>query len=1077
MPSHPQQRMNGERPEDRQRVAHRFSGGEHEFPANSPPLDYRGTSIPISAVCSKIPKSSLACVLSCLLPVIAAAESPSATDPIASRLQASMIWIGSAPPDKQVYAVFRKTLDLPDKPDAARLRLFADSRYILWINGRYVDRGPCRFDPIAPEYDTLDVRPFLRKGKNALAVLVHHYTDGKERGHGDFSGRIMRHAPGLTAQLDVKLPRGATQSLATDDTWRATTKTRFLPSPPSWGSIPDRIDARRDDGDWTLPDFNDAAWELAARIDGSLWGPLRARSIPLLRERNITPLTLIEHSRASADTTATWIWTREDGYAAQKAPRWSAPEGERFFRRTFELPQGATDVLIHATADNELDCFFNGQKVGENHGDMSSWTTMPRMDVTKLASTGRNVIAIRAVNKHYGKASDPAGLLVVVSWRVGSESRHLFSDGSWKASPAAPEGWQRPHFDDAHWPTALPLCPYGQGAWVRNVTNYPTPGISDPTAKPLAEVLPLELPAGHEIVIDAGVMDQAYSVLDFDADDGTELEVLYAPRYLDTGRKPSDVWSQRCLYTARAGRQTYMSGDTFGFKYMVLRVRTGRAKLHDVKIVSRRYPFDCLGAFACNDPVLTKLWPICVRTVAVCSEDAYVDCATRERVEWMGDSYCDHYPVTRVALAGPGDDGRPYLADPRLMRNMLRHIAQSQQPDGRLKAHHPSNRWDIHGYIEDYACLWASSIRLLYDNTGDLSLARELWPALTAQMKWFLDHRTDTGLVNAREFVFFGNPLCYKVCQGAALNAYVSRALRDSSYLARRLGRTDHADRYAADAEAIARAVNTHLWDESAGTYHGAIMDGKKTPPTAHAAVLCLYHEIAPPDRRESVIRWLLANHEKEGFAPYAHYFLLHELYRMNTDQADRLALSLIRGRYEPMTRGETGTVWESFGGGEWCHQAGAVPAYYLSAYVLGVRMEEPIGKRQLLIEPRLGDLEQASGKVVTELGLVPISWTRHAEDGSLRFRFDVPENTQATVRVPRIANEPVLVLDARRLLPSTPISSILSVSDQGRFIEFRLGPGPHVGLIEPRGETDRPAPTTKQRTETNRSTTERNQK
>ena len=137
------------------------------------------------------------------------------------------------------------------------------------------------------------------------------------------------------------------------------------------------------------PDFDDCAWE-TARIRGRAGvGPLRPRGIPRLRESQVGPFTLLEHCRAEPGAQAArWIWTREPDYPAQRAPRWSAPEGERFFRRHLELPEGASNVVIWATADNELDCYFNGRKVGENHGDIGSWMTLQRMDVTAEVKAG-----------------------------------------------------------------------------------------------------------------------------------------------------------------------------------------------------------------------------------------------------------------------------------------------------------------------------------------------------------------------------------------------------------------------------------------------------------------------------------------------------------------------------------------------------------------------------------------------------------------------------------------------------------------------------------------------------------------
>ena len=972
---------------------------------------------------------------------------------VGAGLQSSFIWLKSAPVGRQVYAVFRKSFNLDALPQAALLHFFADSRYILWINGQYVERGPCRFDPIAPEYDTLDVRPYLKQGANVIAVLVHHYHDGKSTTDWvSISGRIMRHAPGLTARLEVQPSVGPATVLQTDDTWHGTTQTRFLPAPTdwwenTWSSIPDRIDARRDTGDWTQPQFDDSAWETPVSVNGKLWGALRPRGIPRLRESEVGPITLLEHSHEGPRAqTARWIWTAETNYPAQRHPRWSAPEGERYFRRSLELPDGASNVVVWATADNELDCYFNGRKVGENHGDIGSWMTMQRMDVTAQVNSGRNLIAIRAINKHYGTASDPAGLLVVVAWQAGSERGRLVSDGLWKSHARANAGWEKPDFDDSEWPGALTLCPYPEGPWGDNLRNYPPAQAIEEKPRLLATVLPISLKAGDQLMMDAGEFAQAYSILDCEADDGSEFELEYAQNYFDTGRKTSGSYGRVNRYIARAGRQSYMSGDTFGFKYLVVRLKSGQAKLHGIRLVNRLYPFDVAGSFRCNDALLTRLWSNCVQTIRVCSEDGYVDCATRERTEWMADGYAVAYRTTRVALTGPAAGGSPRYSDSRLLRSMLRHIGQSLQPDGRLKAHHPSDRWDIHGYIEDYSCLWVHALREDYEHTGELELAREMWPALTAQLQWFLDRRTTNGLVKAREFVYFGNPLAYKICEGATLNAFLHRALRDAAFLEGRLGKSNQATLYNQAAEALHRAVNDRLWDTASGTYFGSLTENKPTRPTAHAAMCCLHFGLVPPEREPQTRRWLLAQHRNEGFSPYAHQFLLEEIYRADTEATDREALDLVRKKWAAMAGSETGTVWEGFGPGENCHEAGAVPAYFLSAYVLGVRLDGPAAARHLILQPRLADLKEAEGTVVTELGLVSVRWKRNDADGGFDFDFQIPSEARASVVLPLLGQQPKLVLDGKVVMAQ-------NFKVQNRSLVIKVESGRHQGRLT----TDRP--------------------
>ena len=53
-----------------------------------------------------------------------------------------------------------------------------------------------------------------------------------------------------------------------------------------------------------------------------------------------------------------------------------------------------------------------------------------------------------------------------------------------------------------------------------------------------------------------------------------------------------------------------------------------------------------------NDETLNKLWALCARSCQVFSEDAYVDCADRERTEWMDDDP-PAFDITRTAMAGP----------------------------------------------------------------------------------------------------------------------------------------------------------------------------------------------------------------------------------------------------------------------------------------------------------------------------------------------------------------------------------------------------------------------------------------
>ena len=95
-----------------------------------------------------------------------------APDSIGENLREQMIW---APTDVKLQSAnvaFRKRFTLETPPTQATLYLFADVRYLLWINGEYVLRGPARFNPKGPEYDVAEVKAHLHSGDNEIVVLV-----------------------------------------------------------------------------------------------------------------------------------------------------------------------------------------------------------------------------------------------------------------------------------------------------------------------------------------------------------------------------------------------------------------------------------------------------------------------------------------------------------------------------------------------------------------------------------------------------------------------------------------------------------------------------------------------------------------------------------------------------------------------------------------------------------------------------------------------------------------------------------------------------------------------------------------
>ncbi|UCG33610.1 MAG: PD40 domain-containing protein, partial [Phycisphaerales bacterium] len=140
---------------------------------------------------------------------------------------------------------------------------------------------------------------------------------------------------------------------------------------------------------------------------------------------------------------AKWIWYPEATSSV------NVPAGKRYFRQQVVMP-GDTPIKSAScaiTADNAFTVFINGQKIGA--GD--DWQTVYRFDAKPHLSPGTNVLAIEAINWE-GRGENPAGLIARLRVTFdGGKPLTFDTDGRWKSSAGATNGWQAPGFDDSRW--------------------------------------------------------------------------------------------------------------------------------------------------------------------------------------------------------------------------------------------------------------------------------------------------------------------------------------------------------------------------------------------------------------------------------------------------------------------------------------------------------------------------------------------------------------------------------------------------------------------------------------------------
>ena len=206
--------------------------------------------------------------------------------------RAKWIWPARAMYLQNCYAGFRYDFELNDIPGKAPLHLTADQSYRLYVNGRYVCRGPARGYQEEWPFDTVDIAGFLKKGKNFIAVEAYN------PGISTFSYNHKDRASFICA---AKWENG-TEFYSNRETWqmfRLHSYAAFTGRLSVQMNFQEDIDLQQDERKWiTDEEFTPPAQEKWVRMDETPfsalpWFDVKPRPIPMFDEHCYAPAAAV----------------------------------------------------------------------------------------------------------------------------------------------------------------------------------------------------------------------------------------------------------------------------------------------------------------------------------------------------------------------------------------------------------------------------------------------------------------------------------------------------------------------------------------------------------------------------------------------------------------------------------------------------------------------------------------------------------------------------------------------------------------------------------------------------------------
>lgn len=728
--------------------------------------------------------------------------------------------------------------------------------------------------------------------------------------------------------------------------------------------------------------------------------------------------------------------------------------GVYHFRKTFSLQHIPDSFIIHVSADNRYKLFVNGILVslGPAKADIFHWN-YETLDIAKYLQQGQNIIA--SIVWNFGDYKPE----YQISFRTGfimqgntENDKIVNTDTSWKcmkdssynplqpdllytyyvAGPGEkieysqyPDNWQDNNYNDTGWSKAEQLVsglPKGvlqsDLSWMLIPRVIPqlelkperlqkvrlVSGITLPPEFPLYKK-PIIIPANTivTVLLDNGVLTNAYPVLEFNKGKGAKItlgyaEALYikedANKDWKTQNKKgnrNEVEGKRFVgvkdeLTADGREHTFTSLACRTYRYMQVEIKTGNEPLiiDDLYGIFTGYPFELKARFYADNDTLEKIFETGWRTARLDAMETYMDCPYYEQLQYVGDTRIQ----AMVSLYNTGDD--------RLMRNAITQLDYSRMAEGITFSRYPTANAQE---IPPFSLWWIGMLNDYYLYRNDRDFVKQFLPGERQVLQFFSKYQLPDGsLKNAPYWEFTdwcegkgwrgGMPPFGKDGSSAAIDLQMLWAYQIAARLEDSLGMKAYAKEFKRRAALLTKTIKATYWDPAKQMFADT---KEKNYFSQHTNTLAILTNIITGEQAKELAKKMISDTSLTKATIYFQYYVNQALRKTGFGN---LYLERLQIWKDNLAMGLT--TWAEISdinaARSDCHAWGASPNIEFFRTVLGIDTDAP-GFNKIKIEPNLGALTKVSGSMPHPLGEITAHYSLN-KLGKLDAMISIPKGT-----------------------------------------------------------------------------------
>ena len=729
--------------------------------------------------------------------------------------------------------------------------------------------------------------------------------------------------------------------------------------------------------------------------------------------------------------------------------------GVYHFRKNFDLTKKPNQFIINVSGDNRYRLFVNGNYIGAGpaRGDLMHWN-FETFDIAEYLQQGKNTIA--AVVWNFGKykpvaqISNKTGFILQGNSSVEeltntNSSWKVIQNLAYKALPVDmaklqtyivvgcgeevegnnyPYGWEKNDFDDISWQTAQTLeagFPTGAGSgaeWylvprtipqmeeiyqpikeIRRFTNLKDEQVNDKWLKGTGT---FTIPANTKttILLDQTFETVAYPVMTVSGGKASSIQFTYAEALVNDKQEKgnrNEISGRKIIGNTDIFRPNGSSKSTFQplwfrtFRYIELAIETQSEPLviNSFYGLKTGYPFIEKASFSSkDDKFMSDIWRVGWQTARLCGGENYFDCPYYEQLQYTGDTRIQ----SLISLYVSGDD--------RLMRKALMDFDNSTISEGLTQSRYPSNTTQI---IPTFSLFWVSMTYDYWMHRKDDKFVQSLLPNVEKVLAWYekkLDPKKNVlGPINWWPFVDWAKPWQWDdvasiggVPAGATkgnssiISFQYAYTLRQAAAIFETFGQKDKSIYYKTLADLISKSTYELCYDSAKG-------EVSDTPDkkifSQHANIFALLSNSVPKANEKAIMEKILNDDSLIQTTFYFKFYLTQALKKVGMGERYHSTLQPWR---DMVNMGLTTFAEKEEPTRSDCHAWSASPNYDFLATVCGIMPDAP-GFEEVLIQPALGILDDAEGKMPHPKGEIKVSIKRKDKSGIIA-EITLPENT-----------------------------------------------------------------------------------